>query len=83
MADRRAQRLARMSSASKTAFTKKGTEFPTHSRYSSLIDMINTRRDEYPLDANLEVYDHGNNFHDRAELGTMNKLYNVKYFLTL
>lgn len=40
--------------------------------------MINTNGDEYPSNAHLEAYDHGNTFHDSKELEKIEELYTFK-----
>lgn len=67
-----------MNIASKASGTKASTEFQIHSRYTSLIDMINTRKDEYPSNTHLEASDHGNTFHNPKEFEKMEKLYNIQ-----
>lgn len=51
-------------------------EFPIHSKYSSLIDMITIRGDEYPSDSHLDYFDHANTFDDQQEFKKIQKLYN-------
>ena len=70
MEDKKAARLALINSSS-----KKGNDFPIHSNYQNLIDIINTRGDEYPSDSHLDSFDHANTFHDSAELKKIEKLY--------
>lgn len=57
MADRYQLRLAKINSS------KRGTFIEIRSlSYSSIIDMINLRGDEYPSLSNLDSYNHGNTF---------------------
>ncbi|XP_074328397.1 cyclin-D4-1-like [Apium graveolens] len=72
MADKRFTRLAKMNVA------KKSNEFPIRSRYTSFIDTINTRGDEYPSDAHLDAFDHISTFRDPNELDKMRSFFKVK-----
>lgn len=73
MADRAASRLSKMNSA-----VKKGAVITVHSGYMSLLDMINTRGDEYPSESHLDAYNYGNTFHDVDQIAKFNKLYRIK-----
>ena len=72
MADKKMTHLAKMNVA------KKSNEFPIRSRYTSLIDMINTRGDEYPSDAHLDAHDHVSIFRDAKELDKMKTFFKIK-----
>lgn len=75
MEDKRAACLALMNS------TRKGNEFPIHSKYSNLIDMIKNRGGKYPSESHLDSFDQGNTFHNRKDLEKIQKLYNItKHF---
>ncbi|KAL8121509.1 hypothetical protein AgCh_018295 [Apium graveolens] len=72
MADKNMTRLAKMNVA------RKSSEFPIRSRYTSLIDMINTRGDEYPSDAHLDVHDHISVLRDPKELDKLSACFKIK-----
>ncbi|KAL8088374.1 hypothetical protein AgCh_038230 [Apium graveolens] len=72
MADKRITCLAKMNVA------KKSSEFPIRSRYTSLIDMINSRGDEYPSDAHLDVHDHISVSRDPKELDKLTACFKIK-----
>ncbi|KAL8120200.1 hypothetical protein AgCh_017373 [Apium graveolens] len=72
MADKKMTRLAKMNVA------RKSNEFPIRSRYTSLIDMINTRGDEYPSDAHLDAHDHINALRDPKELEKLSSCFKIK-----
>ncbi|KAL8104458.1 hypothetical protein AgCh_028613 [Apium graveolens] len=72
MADKKMTRLAKMNVA------RKSNEFPIRSRYTSLIDMINTRGDEYPSDAHLDVHDHISALWDPKELEKLSSCFKIK-----
>ena len=72
MADKKMTRLAKMNVA------RKSNEFPIRSRYTSLIDMINTRGDEYPSDTHLDVNDHISIFPDAKELDKLSTYFKIK-----
>ncbi|KAL8155484.1 hypothetical protein AgCh_000754 [Apium graveolens] len=58
MADRDLAKLAKMNSL------KRGTAIQIRPPYTSLINMINTRGDEYPSLSDLDSYNHDNTFHE-------------------
>ncbi|KAL8126026.1 hypothetical protein AgCh_013354 [Apium graveolens] len=72
MADKRMTRLAKMNVA------RKSNDFPIRSRYTSLIDMINTRGDEYPSDAHLDAHDHNSALRDPKELEKLSSCFKIK-----
>ncbi|KAL8089488.1 hypothetical protein AgCh_039091 [Apium graveolens] len=72
MADKRMTRLAKMNVA------RKSNDFPIRSRYTSLIDMINTRGDEYPSDAHLDAHDHISALRDPKELEKLSSCFKIK-----
>ncbi|KAL8087763.1 hypothetical protein AgCh_037786 [Apium graveolens] len=72
MADKKMTRLAKMNVA------RKSNEFPIRSRYTSLIDMINTRGDEYPSDAHLDAHDHISALRDPKELEKLSSCFKIK-----
>ncbi|XP_074329932.1 uncharacterized protein LOC141667374 [Apium graveolens] len=72
MADKKMTRLAKMNVA------RKSNEFPIRSRYTSLIDMINTRGDEYPSDAHLDAHDHISALRDPKELEKLSSYFRIK-----
>ncbi|KAL8088412.1 hypothetical protein AgCh_038260 [Apium graveolens] len=72
MDDKKMTRLAKMNVA------RKSNEFPIRSRYTSLIDMINTRGDEYPSDAHLDAHDHISALRDPKELEKLSSCFKIK-----
>ncbi|KAL8126038.1 hypothetical protein AgCh_013362 [Apium graveolens] len=72
MADKKMTRLAKMNVA------RKSNEFPIRSRYTSLIDMINTCGDEYPSDAYLDAHDHISALWDPKELEKLSSCSKIK-----
>ncbi|KAL8149186.1 hypothetical protein AgCh_006264 [Apium graveolens] len=72
MADKRMTRLAKMNVA------RKSNDFPIRSRYTSLIDMINTRGDGYPSDAHLDAHDHNSALRDPKELEKLSSCFKIK-----
>ncbi|KAL8098330.1 hypothetical protein AgCh_031188 [Apium graveolens] len=72
MADKRMTRLAKMNVA------RKSNDFPIRSRYTSLIDMINTRGDEYPSNAHLDAHDHISALRDPKELKKLSSCFRIK-----
>ncbi|KAL8114444.1 hypothetical protein AgCh_021339 [Apium graveolens] len=72
MADKKMTCLAKMNVA------RKSNEFPIRSRYTSLIDMINTRGDEYPSDAHLDAHDHISALRDPKELEKLSSCFKIK-----
>ncbi|XP_074355552.1 uncharacterized protein LOC141695188 [Apium graveolens] len=72
MANKRMTRLAKMNVA------RKSNDFPIRSRYTSLIDMINTRGDEYPYDAHLDAHDHISALRDPKELEKLSSCFKIK-----
>ncbi|KAL8115868.1 hypothetical protein AgCh_022385 [Apium graveolens] len=77
MADKKMTRLAKMNVA------RKSSEFPIRSRYTSLIDMINTRGDEYPSDAHLDAHDHISVLRDPKELDKLGVCFKIKELFKL
>ncbi|KAL8123914.1 hypothetical protein AgCh_011789 [Apium graveolens] len=58
--------------------SKRGTNIQIQSPYTSLIDMINSRGDEYPSLSELDSYNHGNTFHELdGRIESMNTLYRL------
>ncbi|KAL8124557.1 hypothetical protein AgCh_012275 [Apium graveolens] len=72
MANKKMTRLAKMNVA------RESNEFPIRSRYTSLIDMINTRGDEYPSDAHLDAHDHISALRDPKELEKLSSCFKIK-----
>ncbi|KAL8088605.1 hypothetical protein AgCh_038398 [Apium graveolens] len=72
MADKKMTRLAKMNVA------RKSNKFPIRSRYTSLIDMINTRGDKYPSDAHLDAHDHISALRDQNELDKLSGCFGIK-----
>lgn len=71
-------RLSKMNAAS-----KRGNSITICSSYSSLIDMINQRGDEYPSNAPIDSSNHTNTFNDIKEIENLNKVYKLHYDLKL
>ncbi|XP_074383251.1 uncharacterized protein LOC141724864 [Apium graveolens] len=71
MADKNSERAAKIASAS-----KRGKDIEIRSSYMSLIDMINTRGDEYPSTAHLDSFNHCNTWHN-IDFNKLNARYNV------
>ncbi|XP_074337329.1 uncharacterized protein LOC141674523 [Apium graveolens] len=71
MADKNSERAAKIASAS-----KRGKDIDIRSSYMSLIDMINTRGDEYPSTAHLDSFNHCNTWHN-IDFNKLNARYNV------
>lgn len=73
MADRDQQRVAKMNNS------KRGTLIKIRSlSYTSLIDMINLRGDEYPYLSHLDSYNHSNTFHkEDNRILNFNRLYKL------
>lgn len=73
MADRDQQRLAKMNTS------KRGTLIEIrYLFYTSLIDMINLKGEEYPFLSNLDSYNHNNTFHEEDNrILNFNRLYKL------
>ncbi|KAL8116823.1 hypothetical protein AgCh_023117 [Apium graveolens] len=72
MADRDLTHLQKMN------VSKRGTNIQIQSPYTSLLDMINSRGDEYPSLSELDSYNHGNTFHELdGRIESMNTLYTL------
>ena len=72
MADKNSERAAKIASAS-----KRGKDIDICSSSMSLIDMINTRGDEYPSTTHLDSFNHCNTWHN-IDYDKLNARYNVR-----
>lgn len=63
--------------------TKKGNFVHFSLSYISLFDTINECANDYPSNALLDSYDHGNTFHGEKEIAKPKKLYKISSFLKL
>ncbi|KAL8149219.1 hypothetical protein AgCh_006287 [Apium graveolens] len=72
MADKNSERAAKIASAS-----KRGNDIEIRSSYMSLLDMINTRGDEYPSNAHFDSFNHYNTWHN-IDYDKLNIRYNVR-----
>ncbi|KAL8098358.1 hypothetical protein AgCh_031208 [Apium graveolens] len=78
MADRDLARLGKMN------VSKRGTDIQIQSPYTSLINMINSRGDEYPSLFELDSYNHGNTFHELEDrIESLNTLYKLPPYLRI